>query len=95
MLSNENEYTTLKNHGFSVINNMFMENGWKLVRNELEWVTYTKTGQETDVFDLMVEKDKIVVTVPIKNSPYQYRTIFKTYWEAVEYVEKRFHDFVN
>jgi len=95
MLSNENEHTAIKNHGFSVINNMFIEHGWKQVRNEFEWITYTKTGHETDVFDLMVEKDKIVVSVPVKNSAYQYRTTFKTYWEAVEYVEKRFNDFVN
>lgn len=95
MLSTENEYITIKNHGFSVINDLFMEHGWKLVRNEFERVTYTKIGYETDVFDLMAEKDKILVSVPVKNSAYQYSTSFKTYWEAIEYVEKRFNDFIN
>ena len=95
MLSNENEFITLKNHGFSVLNSMFMEHGWKLIKNEFEWVAYTKVGNETDVFQLMVEKDVIIVSIPVKNSPYQYRTIFNTYWEAVEYVEKRFIEFVN
>jgi hypothetical protein len=95
MLSNENEYVNLKNHGFSVLNNMFMEHGWKPIKNEFEWIAYTKVGNETDVFQLMVEKDVIIVSIPVKNSPYQYRTIFNTYWEAVEYVEKRFNEFIN
>jgi len=95
MLSNKKEYAGPTNLGFYLLNTMFLEHGWNQIKNEFGWVAYTKVGNETDVFQLVVEKDKINVSIPVKNSPYQYRTTFNTYWEATEYVEKRFYEFIN
>jgi hypothetical protein len=45
-------------------------------------------------FDLKILPDSIVVSVPVKNSIYQYTTTFKNYYDASEYMEQRFYDFI-
>ena len=87
--------TELKNKGFVFLDTLFNENGWKLIKNELNWICYTKFGIETNSFDIKILPDKIIVSVPIKNSSYQYVTNFKSYFEASEYIEQKFFDYIN
>ena len=68
---------------------------WHLIKNELNWICYTKFGIETNSFDIKILPDKIIVSVPIKNSSYQYVTNFKSYFEASEYIEQKFFDYIN
>jgi len=83
----------IQNKGFLFLDQMFRENGWHNIKNELNWITYTRTGYETEYFDIRISKT-IHVSVPIKNSPYQYKTTFTNYYDASEYVEQRFKDFI-
>jgi len=83
----------LKNKGFALLHELFTENGWHLVKNDFEWIIYSKPGQETDLFEIRLDKNNIFVSIPIKNSAYQYRTTFNDYFQASEYLENRFKDF--
>ena len=85
----------IKNKGFAILDDTFKQHGWHLIKNELNWICYTKFGDESSYFDIKILQDKIVVCVPIKNSVYQYVTNFKGYYEASEYIEQRLNDYIN
>lgn len=85
----------LLNKGFALLDNLFKKHGWRLVKNELNWIHYTKFGDETSYFDIKILIDKILVSIPVKNSPFQYNTSFKNYYDASEYIEQRLLDYVQ
>ena len=85
----------IKNKGFVILDEMFKKHGWHMVKNEPNWINYTKFGDETSCFDIKIATDKIIVSVPIKNSIYQFVTTFKGYYEASEYVEQKFLDYIQ
>lgn len=95
MLTHDVNSSCLKNKGFSHLHKLFQENGWVLLKNEENWINYTKTGDESSYFDIKITKDKIVVCVPIKNSAFQYVTSFTNYYDALEYIESKFFDYNN
>ncbi len=66
-----------------------------MIKNDFNWISYTRFGNETDLFDIRVDQKSIHVSIPIKNSPFQYVTNFKDYFQASEYIESRFMDFIN
>jgi hypothetical protein len=76
-----------------MIDEFLIENGWHRIKNEYESVIYTKKGHETDLFEMSVDKNYVYVTIPLRNSSYQFRTKFNDYFQATEYMEGRFRDF--
>ena len=84
----------LQNKGFEIIDQLFKENGWDLVKNEMNRICYTKFGHETDVFDIQIDAKNIHVSVPLKNSPYNFVTSFTNYFSASEYIENNFTNFL-
>lgn len=95
MLSNNESIlnTEIKNKGFALLDQMFKEDGWHLCKNEMNHVSYTHFGHETDLFEIKIDPKTIHVSIPIKNSPFQYNTQFNNYFQASEYIEARFLDF--
>lgn len=87
--------SNIKNKGFAILDEVFKKHGWHLLKNEMNWICYTKFSDETSCFDIKISTDKIVVSVPMKNSIYQFVTSFKGYYEASEYIEQRFYDYIN
>ncbi len=87
--------STIVNKGFAILDATFKERGWHLIKNEPNWISYSKLSDETSFFDIKILQDKIVVSVPLKNSSYQYVTSFKGYYEASEYVEQRLIDYTS
>jgi len=87
--------TEIKNKGFYILDTMFKDNGWHIIKNEMNWICYTKIGHETELFDIKIEPKIIKVSIPIKNSPYQFVTSFTDYFQASEYIEARFFDFIE
>ena len=85
----------LKNKGFALLDDIFRENQWLLTKNELNWINYTKPTDETTSFDIKISPNKIIVSVPIKNSSYQYVTTFNTYFDASEYIEEKLLDYIK
>jgi hypothetical protein len=97
MLSNKGSLlnTEIKNKGFVLLDQIFKEHGWYMSKNEINYISYAKQGLETDFFDIVIEQKSIRVSVPIKNSPFQYITKFDDYFSASEYVEARFFDYIK
>ena len=97
MLSNQTTVfdTEVKNKGFVLLDEIFKKHGWHMIKNEINWLCYTKLSHETEVFDIKIFKKEIRVSIPIKNSPYQYVSLFNSYFEASEYVETRLLDFIS
>ena len=97
MLSNKDSLlnTEIKNKGFVLLDQIFKEHGWYMSKNEINYISYAKQGLETDFFDIVIEQKSIRVSVPIKNSPFQYITKFDDYFSASEYVEARFFDYIK
>ena len=94
MLSNDSlSNSVIQNKRFSILHDTLTQNGWKLVVNEMYWINYTKEGDETSYFDIQVTQNKIMVSVPIKNSIYQYTTSFTSYYEASEFLEKKMYEY--
>jgi hypothetical protein len=87
--------STIVNKGFAILDATFKEHGWFLVKNEPNWICYSKFNDETIYFDIKILPDKIIVSIPMKNSPYQYVTSFNGYYEASEYVEQRLLDYIQ
>jgi hypothetical protein len=93
IVTTDTTYVEIKNKGFEFINTLFKEKGWVMVKNDLDWIEYRKLYNELDYFQIKIDKTIINVSVPIKNTPYQYKTSFTNYYDANEYIEKRFNDF--
>lgn len=85
----------LQNKGFQVLHDLFLQHGWHIVVNEPTRLCYTRQGDETTTIALQVVADKIIVSVPLKNSVYQYTSSFTSYFAATEYVEQRFYDYIG
>ena len=84
---NTNFSITLKNKGFMVLEESFLQHNWKCIKNEMDHILYQKHGNDYDNFEMNITQNKICVSVPIKNSRFQYKTHFESYFNACEYVE--------
>ena len=86
----------IKNKGFLLLDILFKEKGWTLAKNELNLIEYKRHDfGDLDYFEIKIDKYKVNVSVPIKYTPYQSKTSFDNYYNAIEYVEKRFKDFIS
>ena len=96
MMSKESiQNVEINNKGFSMLDALFKAKGWHLIKNEMNNICYTKLGEETDIYEIKIDQKMIHVTIPIQNSTFQYTTSFKDYFQASEYVEARFLDFIE
>ena len=86
--SNEEACIKLKNRGFSQLEDLFSSREWKIIKNEFDHIVYTKPGNETDYFEIKLTKTEVHVSIPVKNSKYQYGTSFNNYFDASEYIEQ-------
>ena len=86
----------IKNKGFLLLDILFKEKGWTLSKNELNHIEYKRPDfGDLDYFEIKIDNRNVNVSVPIKHTPYQYKTSFDNYYNAIEYVEKRFKDFIS
>jgi len=88
------KHTDITNKGFILLDSLFKENGWHLIKNDSDWIIYSKFGFETDYFELKLDYDKIHVSIPLKNSQFQYKTSFNNYFQASEYIEDKLKEYV-
>jgi len=86
----------VKNKGFAILETTFKENGWCLVQNDMNAISFVKSGgDQLNSFDIRVTSEKIIVSIPLKNSAYQYASTFENYYDACEYAEQRFIDYIS
>lgn len=97
MLTINNNYVAknnIVNKGFIILDALFTENGWNIIINEPNWIVYTKFGHETECFEIKIDKLSVSVSIPLKNIPFQYVSTFTDYFQASEYTEARFKEFI-
>ena len=82
-----------KNKGFMVLEESFLRNNWIYMKNELNHILFQKKNNDYDYFEINISNDKIFVSIPIKNSRFQYKTHFTSYFKACEYIELRLLDY--
>lgn len=73
----------------------FGQYNWSLHINEPDHIAFKSPISDYDYFEIFVDTKKIHVTIPLKNSTYKYKTSFDSYFNACEYVEMQFHDFIS
>lgn len=86
------------NNELSLLNNLFKSNGWNKIKNEdelSEHIMYSKPGNETEFFKIELDNNNIYVSVPLKNSSFQYKTKFLDYYSAIKYTESKFNYFIE
>ena len=82
------------------LHQLFFSHGWYILNTNHKNsnnITYIKSGCDLDFFDICFHENscKIVVTIPIKNITCQYKCTFYNYFDAADYIEKRFYDYVR
>jgi hypothetical protein len=73
----------------------FSQHNWFLQTNEPDHIVFNSPTSDYDYFEIFVDAKKIHVTIPLKNSTHKYKTSFNSYFNACEYVETQFHDFIG
>jgi hypothetical protein len=81
------------NKGFMILEEKMLEFGYHYVVNKIDHLLFQKKGNDYDFFEIRISNDKLFVSIPIKNSRFQYKTQFTSYFEASEYVEMQLIDF--
>jgi len=51
-------------------------------------IIYRKNKIKNEYFEIKLDNYKILVTIPIKNSIYQYQTTFNNYKDTLVYLDK-------
>jgi hypothetical protein len=76
------------------LNDLFKKHGWHSIKNSEKWIMFTKVEHETEFFEIKLNKNFVEVSIPLKNSVYQYKKKFTNWLEAYEFVEERFKEFI-
>ena len=85
----------LVNSGFNLIHGYFMSYGWLLTKNTHTLIEYTHPLKKMDIYTIKISKTNIMVNVPLKLSNHSYTTYFKGYFDANDYLEMHFLNFVK
>jgi hypothetical protein len=89
-------------NGLTELSALFNDHGWTSsgVVDSNEGTTYFKNGHETEYFELKYSdasesEEPIYVSVPLRNSTYQYVLYFKDFENATNYIAKMFGEYTN
>jgi len=80
------EFNSVTNKGFSIVHDEFMENGWKLKKNEKDLLIYRKDDRPLDEFTIKVTPTNIIISVPIVKTSYSYSVSVNDYFKACDFI---------
>jgi len=88
--------------GLTELTALFNDHGWTSsgLIDSNEGTTYYKDGHETEYFELRYSDisgphEPIYVSVPLKNSTFQYVLYFKDFENATNYIARMFGEYIN
>jgi|TARA_Y100000768_G_C23927525_1_gene658315 hypothetical protein len=84
-----------KNKGFKIVHDKFLENNFELTRNEDRALVYSNKNNQYDEFQIRVDMDQIVLSIPIINSNYSFRSTHKNYWDASEFLQMHLENYIK
>ncbi len=84
----------MENKGFTFLEELLCEKNWRLIKNTPTHIIYIKNNNETEYFEITIDNasKKIYVSFPLKNSVYQYKIGFNTYYKALTYIEGKLEE---
>ena len=94
-LEHEIIQTCPKNKGFNIVHDKFLENNFELTRNEDTELVYSNKNNQYDEFLIRVDVDQIVLSIPIINSNYSFRSTHKNYWDASEFIQMHLENYIK
>lgn len=74
-----------------MLNKFFNSNNWhndKSNPTDLYNIIYRKNKIKNEYFEIKVIEKKLIVSIPVKNSIYQYQTTFNNYTDTIAYLDK-------
>lgn len=75
------------------LEHLLAKTNWGLVINHKDHLLYVEPTNETSYIEVVKKSERsIEVSIPIKNSAFQYRTRFATEMQAYEYIEDYIYD---
>jgi len=85
------------NNELKILHNLFKSNGWQIDTADKisESIIYSKEGNETEFFKIEVNNNNVYVSVPLKNSTFQYKAKFDNYYSAIKYTESKFYYYID
>ena len=83
------------NNNFKYANEEFINYDWKLERNEINHIIYSKDIYPCDKFIIELKNNKIYISIPLLKSNILYSTSFNNYFTANEYIINHLKNFEN
>ena len=80
----------------------FLSKHWQLVTNKVDHVVFKKENNNYDYFEIKIDTQdnnannistRISVSIPLRNSQYQYGTHFNNYFDATEFIEQHLQNY--
>ena len=89
------EENNIVNKNFKYVNEEFINYDWKLERNEINNIIYSKNIYPCDEFIIKLKNNKIYVSIPLTSSNILYTTSFDNFFLANEYIINHLQNFEN
>jgi len=75
----------------------FLSKHWQLVTNKVDHIVFKKENNNYDYFEIKIDNisstTRINVSIPLRNSQYQYGTHFNNYFEATDFIEQHLQNY--
>jgi hypothetical protein len=74
----------------------FLSKHWQLVTNKVDHIVFKKENNNYDYFEIKIDTQdstRISVSIPLRNSQYQYGTHFNNYFDATEFIEQHLQNY--
>lgn len=85
----------VKNLEFIYVDNKLRSSGWVMLINEERHLAYAYPGEDLEYYDIEIFTDKVYVSFPLKNIPYQCHLWLDSVEETVMYMERHYEIFMK
>lgn len=87
--------TPVKNLDFIYVDNKLRSYGWIMLINEERHLAYGFPGDDLEYYDIEIYDDKVYVSFPLKNIPYQCHLWLESVDDTVMYIERHLESFMK
>ena len=88
------------NNQWNKVEEQFLSKHWQLVTNKTDHLVFKKENNNYDYFEIKIDAQensnsstRINVSIPLRNSQYQYGTHFNNYFDATEFIEQHLQNY--
>ena len=98
-LNNSNDNINQTNNQWNKgLEEQFLSKHWQRVTNKVNHIVFKKENNNYDYFEIKIDSSsssstRINVSIPLRNSQYQYGTHFNNYFDATEFIEQHLQNY--